>query len=501
MIKNEVGKGAIYVYIQLISSMISGYIFFIILARITTTEIIGIFSLLLALSEIFGNIAILGLPDGMQRFLGKSFLQNNLSNARLFVKLSLVFLSIGITFSLVLVIFLKDWLYILFGIDNNLVMVIGLLVSSYAIYTILYYIIIATLKTKKLPIIITISSAAKVIMAITLVGLGGGVIGLALGYTFFGQILSAVLLGILIMQVFKPSAEKLAKSELKYRNASKDLLKAGVASWIPLLITTLGIDLGTLVLYGAHGPYQSGIYFLTLAILNALTAITYAIFTISLPALSSMEDGRKRFSWHTIRLSSILLLPLTISIFFYPDEIMRFFGNIYVVGSSSLQILLLSTFPIIVSSGIDALVFAYGRYRHAMAINLAINIPRTILYFSLVPIFGMTGAAVAFSLGSVIGLIVSLMVAKSIRMKIYWRSLALVLLIPIVFALVFSTLNVNFIIGIISTIIISYLLLMKLNIVEKSDGLFFIGLMPPKISTWILTISNRLEKVIDWFYG
>ena len=215
MIKNEVGKGAIYVYIQLISSMVSGYIFFIILARITTTEIIGIFSLLLALSEIFGNIAILGLPDGMQRFLGKSFLQNKLSDARVFVKLSLVFLSIGIVSSLVLILSLRDWLYSAFGIDSNLVIVVSLLISSYAIYTVLYYIIIATLKTKKLPIIITISSTAKLIMAITLVSLGGGVIGLALGYTFFGQILSAILLGIIIIKMFQPSVN-LAKSELKY---------------------------------------------------------------------------------------------------------------------------------------------------------------------------------------------------------------------------------------------------------------------------------------------
>jgi O-antigen/teichoic acid export membrane protein len=500
VIKNEVGKGALYVYIQLISSMVSGYIFFIILARITTTEIIGIFSLVLALSEIFGNIAILGLPDGMQRFLGKSFLQNNQSDARIYVKISLVFLSIGIVSSLALVLSLKDWFYTLFGIDNYLMMVVGLLIASYAIFTVLYYIIIATLKTKKLPIIITISSVAKVIMAIILVGLGGGVIGLALGYTFFGQILSAILLGILIMQVFKP-AEKLARSELKFGNASKDLLKAGVASWIPVLITTLGIDLGTLVLYGEHGSYQSGIYFLTLAILNAITAITYAIFTISLPALSSMEDGRKRFSWDTIRLSSILLLPLTISIIFYPDEIMRFFGDIYVAGSSSLQILLSSTFPIIVSSGIDALVFAYGRYRHAMAINFAINIPRTILYFTLVPIFGMTGAAIAFTVGSIIGLIVSLIVAKSITFKIYWKTLALILLTPIVFAMLLSTLNVNFIIGIISTIIISYLILMKLNIILKADILFLIGLLPQNISKKILLLLGRLDKIVDWFYG
>jgi len=500
MIKKEVGRGAIYVYIQLISSMVSGYIFFIILARITTTEIIGVFSLLLALSEIFGNIAILGLPDGMQRFVGKSFLQNNLSDARVFVKVSLAFLSLGIGSSLFLVLFLKDWLHGVFGIDNNLIVVISLLISSYAIFTVLYYIIIATLKTKKLPIIITISSMAKVIMAITLVGLGGGVTGLALGYTFFGQILSAVLLGIVVLQVFRPR-EKLAKSEIKFSSASKDLLKAGVASWIPILITTLGVDLGTLVLYGAHGPYQSGIYFLTLAILNALTGITYAIFTILLPALSSMEDGRKRLSWDTIRLSCILLLPLTISLFFYPDEIMRFFGETYVAGSSSLQILLLSIFPIIVSSGIDALVYAYGRYRPAMAINLAINIPRTILYFTLVPIYGITGAAIAFTIGSIIGLFVSLGVAQTIRMKIYWRSIALIILIPIVIGLVFSTLNVNFIIGIISTIILSYLLSMKLNIILKTDILFFIGLLPEKISKKLLLLLGKFDRITDWFYS
>jgi len=500
MIKNEVGRGAIYVYIQLISSMVSGYIFFIILARITTTEIIGIFSLLLALSEIFGNIAILGLPDGMQRFLGKCFLQNNLTDARKFLKISLIFLSIGIASSLILILVLKDWIYSAFGIDNNLIIVAGLLISSYAIYTVLYYIVISTLKTKKLPLIMTISSTAKVVLAIVLLVLGGGVIGLALGYTFFGQILSAVLLGIVIMQIFKPS-EKLVISELKFKNASKDLLKAGVASWIPLLITTLGIDLGTLVLYGAHGPYQSGIYFLTLAILNALNAIIYAIFTISLPALSSMEDGRKRFSWNSIRMSSMLLLPLIISIFFYPDEIMRFFGDIYVSGSLSLQILLLSTFPIIVSSGIDALVYAYGRYRHAMTINLAINIPRTILYFTLVPIFGMTGAALAFTIGSIIGLVVSLVIAKRITLKIFWKTLAMIILIPIVIGLIFSTLNINFIIGIISTVILSYLLSMKLNIILKSDILFFIGLLPEKMSKKLLLLFGRLDKIVDWFYG
>ena len=99
MIRNEVGKGAIYLYIQLISSMVSGYVFLILLARITTTEIIGTFSLLVSFSEIFANIAIIGLPDSIQKFVGKSFLQNSQEDAKVFVKIAFLFLSVGIIVS------------------------------------------------------------------------------------------------------------------------------------------------------------------------------------------------------------------------------------------------------------------------------------------------------------------------------------------------------------------------------------------------------------------
>ncbi len=116
MIKNEVGRGAIYLYIQLISSMISGYIFLILLARITTTEIIGTFALVVSISEIFANIAIIGMPDVIQRFLGKSFLQNKVADAKVFVKISLIFLSVSIITSCTVILFLRDWLSDVFGI-------------------------------------------------------------------------------------------------------------------------------------------------------------------------------------------------------------------------------------------------------------------------------------------------------------------------------------------------------------------------------------------------
>jgi stage V sporulation protein B len=330
--------------------------------------------------------------------------------------------------------------------------------------------------------------------------MGYGILGLTLGYAFFGQALSSVLLGIFIVKMFK-SAIKSTKPSITISNASKNLLVGGLVTWIPVLITTLGIDLGTVVLYNIYGSHQSGVYFIALAISNALIAIVNSIFTISLPVLSSMRDGRKRFVWKAIRICAIMALPLSSSIIFYSNDIMHLIGPNYEKGSVSLQVLLLSIFPTIVWFGISYLVFSYGQYRYNLIISIASSIPRTILYFTLVPIFGINGVAISYTIGSVIGFIASIIVANRIGMHIYWKPLAITFFLPLSVAFLFSTLNVSYIIGIVSTIIVTYLSLMKLHIIEKADGSFFIELMPNKISKSLITISNKIGKLIDWFYG
>ena len=119
--------------------MISGYFFLILLARITTPDIIGTFSLLVSISEIFANIAIIGLPDSIQKFVGKSLLQDRQGDAKVFIKISFVFLSVGIVASCVLILFVKDWLSSAFGINFGLIIVVDLLITAYA--SMLYYIL------------------------------------------------------------------------------------------------------------------------------------------------------------------------------------------------------------------------------------------------------------------------------------------------------------------------------------------------------------------------
>jgi O-antigen/teichoic acid export membrane protein len=269
-----------------------------------------------------------------------------------------------------------------------------------------------------------------------------------------------------------------------------------MASWIPLLITTVGAQLGTIVVFGSQGANQAGVYFIALTIVNGITGVMYSLFTIGLPALSGMQDGRKRFTWHTIRLSVLISLPFSSSLIFYSKEIMQLIGQDYTQGALSLQILLLSMLPTAILTGVTALAYSYGNYRQVLMIGLATSIPRTMLYFILVPTFTSTGAAISYTTGALIGFILSVIIAKkSIGMLIFWKDLALTLVMPTIVGFIFGNIfHINYIIGIIGTVVISYLVLLLLGVLRRSDVTDSLNMFPFTISNPIIRVINSVEN-------
>jgi O-antigen/teichoic acid export membrane protein len=494
-----IGRGAVYLYLHFLASIISGYIFWILITRFTTTETIGTFALIISLAEIFANIAILGLPDGIQRFLAKSFSEKKLADARALVRISLTLLFVGIIISSAVILIFNGWFLKEFGIDFNLIVIINLILASNAVYLLLYSIVIASLRTQVLPIIIVISSTSKIIVGLIAVSMDTGVWGLALGYTFLGQSLSSLLLGIVIKKILKvPDKDK--KPNINIRNTSTNLMTASLVTWIPNLISIIGLQLGTLVVFGMQGPDQSGVYFIVITLYSGINSILIALYTIALPVLSSMEDGRKRFAWQTIRLSSIVTLPLSSSLIFYAKDIMQFLGPSYTEGSTSFQILLLSVFPNAVAAGVDTLVYSYGHYRSSLAINIAMNVPRTVLYFLLVPHYGSTGAALSYTIGSVVGFILSVAVSRRVPMKFAWNNLLSILAIPMTINFFLAALHITYIIGIPVTIVVSYITLISLKIVSRSDLTYIVQLFPPGVSQLIIKSFKKIEHTISKFH-
>ena len=112
----------------------------------------------------------------------------------------------------------------------------------------------------------------------------------------------------------------------------------------------------------------------------------------------------------------------------------------------------------------------------------------------------MEGAAISYTIGSLIGFLVSIKIAKEIGMRIFWKDLAVILVIPSGLGFLFSSIEIHPLITIFSTIIISYLVFLKLGVLTKSDIQECSTVLPPKISKPLVNLVNNLGKKLNRNY-
>ena len=476
--------------------LLSGYLLWIGLTRIATPEIIGTSSTVISIANIFTTVATIGVPIGVSRFLAKRYSEDLLEEARVFVKSSFILVGFGIMASFATLLVLRDWIFA--DLDENLMIFSILLVASSSFSFLTRSIIIATLKTKLLPKIMVIASSVRIILVIVLVLANFGAIGVVTGYISF-EVLASMVLSFSIYGIYRSRDDKLGEIKLNY--PFKSILSASIPSWIPKLVSILGgSNLGTIVVFGFNGAAQAASYFLANAIFSAISTISAPLFTVAYPALSAMSDGRKRLAWRILKISIILSLPLSASVFFYSDDIVQLLGNDYNDASLYLQIFMITILPNSINTMITQLVYAYGNYRQVMFLGLASSLPRTLLYFILVPFFGATGAVISFLVGSVTGLVASIIVAKKIDMKIDWKSLVFMTTVAFLPAFALSYFKINFVMGIIGTIILSFIIFLKLSIVTKYDIEDTLSVLPASAATPLISIMGRLGRLLNKSY-
>src|SRR5437867_3693818 len=488
--KRTFGRGAAYIYIETIASLISGYLFWIIISKLTTSENIGIITTLFSLGSIVAVVASIGIPTGVQRFIGKSFSDKKLDEAKTLVSVASFLVCMGIAACSITILIAQNWIHNIFDFDLELILIAILFIGSYVLFMLFRSVVVASLKTKLLPIILISSSITKLIVAALLLLIGSGTVGLAIGFTS-NYVLSSILLCIFVMRtIFKSSST--SNLVVRFIAISKSILVSSIVYWIPMLITAIGSQLGTIVVFGSQGASQAGVYFLTLTIVIGITSVMNSLFTIALPTLSGLSDYRKRFAWHAIRFWAIIMLPFSCSLILSSKEVMQLFAQNYISGSSSLEILLLSMHTMTVITSIKSLVYSYGNYRDVLLIGLAVSIPQTLLYFVLVPIYSGAGAAIAYTVGSIIGCLVSLGTARKIGMQILWKELGVIFIVPSTLAYLLGHYQVNFILGIITATALSYVILLKIHIVTSSDVQDLLVILPEGLSIRLSKLVNKL---------
>ena len=310
MSKSAVGRGAAFIYIETVTSMVFGYVFWIVMSKISSTDVIGASSAVISFASIIAVIANIGIPTGIQRFLGKSFSEQLTNDTKKLIESGIILSTLGVALCIIVTLILKVQLDAVFRIDPNLLLIAMVLVGATVYATLFRGIFIASLRTRILVPIMVIGSIVKLVLGIILILIGFGAMGILLSFTI-NQVLVSITLGVLSLIILKQS-NSYFPSEYTIIKASKHILTSSSVYWIPFLVTTIGSQLGTLVVFGTEGSSQAAIFFMALTIVTGIAGVMYSLFTIALPVLSSMKDGRKRFAWQTIRFSMIIALPFVI---------------------------------------------------------------------------------------------------------------------------------------------------------------------------------------------
>lgn len=492
MALGRVLRGSIWLSLSSILANFFGFIYWLLVSPLVSPSTVGKAATILAVETLILSTLSLGVPTGVMRFLGREegrqdpimlgrylysslifVLGLNLASGALFLGLGLariIPLDIESIFfiSILMFIGMNGWPLILLAFFNSI------------------------LKTENVAITQFITSISRILIGVPLVYLGLDFLGIMLGYVIAAGG-SSLILSLLARRQIQKLGAKFSISG----HAIKEVIKAGLATWIPSILALTGQWLGVLGLSGFIGSYETGVYFIAYSIVSGLLAFPMNVVSLMFPIISGMEDGRKRAMGEAVRISSAIMCPLAFMLIAYPALIPSFLGKSYLLASTPIMILAAGFLLAPLVNGYTYYAYALGKYWEVILIGLAGNLPRIILYMLLVGQLAEIGAAISFSLGFVSSLIAIIPLARESGYNLNIEKSIKLLAIPLALCILTIALKLPALLGVMLILALSYVAYTRLRIISKEDlANLATALLSRKALTSLLPYLRPILKVL-----
>ncbi|MCS7108791.1 MAG: oligosaccharide flippase family protein [Sulfolobales archaeon] len=453
-------RGGFWLYAGSIIDNFSGFLYWMLVSTLVGPTAIGIASTISSLSGLILTFLSLGISTGAIRFFGMFYGSDEGDKLNTYFWSTYVFNLLTHVVAGVLLLLLGIGGHEFGGISSYMLIFASFMVIA-GLGTIPSSLITSMLKTEVLFISTVLSILFRFTVGIVLISnYGLGWIGAVIGN------LTQLYVRLAVIN-FYAVKEVPPKLSLSYK-AIADTLIAGMPSWLPTFITSIGSLLGVLSVYVISGALETGYYYVSSAIANVVLMVGTSILSLTFPVLSGMADGRKRALTQVMKVSIALITPPSIYVMIYSWLPLSWLGRDYVNSAPILTTLLISAIPSAITSGVVSLTYAYGKYSLVLAINVVSSFVRMVLYYVLIPYYGGLGSAIASTVGSFAGFLATLYVAKIIGFTLGWRLLAETVAIPLMLGGISFALNVHWLIALAVTTS-SYILYLKLRIVGKDE--------------------------------
>jgi O-antigen/teichoic acid export membrane protein len=453
---NRVFRGSLWLYLSGIASSFLGYVYWLLASSFVPPSTIGDAAAVIGIVSLITSVFSFGAASGATRMLGKAVGHGDQKSVNNYLSSSLVF-SLSVYMVTAVGTFFLGNLFNITRLDIVFTSVLIVLGGWPSILTSFYY---STLRTNIIALASILSAMLRLILGIAFLYIGLGFVGVMAAFIVASIIQDSVL--ILMMK------GKISLTRPGFV-PTREVLRAGIADWIPSLVATAGTWLGILGIYSFSGSQQTGTYYIAFMVASLVYALPTSIFGLMFPVLSGMEDGRKRATNRSIRLALAITVPLAALGLAYPYVPLSLLGSSYVASSVALQVLLIGTLIAPITSGLNSLVYAYGKYRYVTLLGLSMNIPRVVLYAFLVALWGENGVAFSFILGYFFALGAALLISKKIGFTMGWRSSVPLMAIPLIMAPILYIVNIHWVLGVLVMFGVSAVLYTRLGLITRAD--------------------------------
>ena len=406
-------RSSLWLYLGSMVNNLVGFVFWVLLYAIAGAKDIGTASAVISLAYLVSSAVSLGAGVGMSKWLGHCVSRNDkLCEATYFWSaFTYVLLANSLSATILLLISVIGMPLLNYGPSQ-------LLIASYLILAlsadVFMNYFIGIMVTRPYFAAVAASNAAKLAIGLTLVMFGFGWVGIV-----FAFIIQSAVFGVIgIIYVMRRAG---LHGILNIRSLP-DVLKAGIPSWLPNMVTVLGRQLAVIAVYSVWSPEETGHLYIALTIANFVTGFSTSLQSIMLPYLSGLNGTKESALWESLRVGLAFVGPTALAIAGAAREVLSFIKPEYGDAWAALTLALIANLLMVLVMSVMNLSYSFNRFLDVLGIGLSASLTRIALYILLTPVMGSTGAAFSYLVGAAVGLAHSALLAHGRSYSIPWLS-------------------------------------------------------------------------------
>lgn len=500
----KISTGAGLFFVGIVISKLLGYVYRVAVARISVEDY-GLLNLALAIVGVVGIFALLGLNEGVLRYIPFYLGKNDKRRAKGAITSALkISVLLSIFFAALLFIF-SEKIAMLFNTPQLgfIIKILAIIIPLDALRSIFFNVCIGFQKINYFIYSKNITeNLVKVIFTIPFIYIGWGLLGAV--YAYILAILASALLSIYFVKwKILPILGKAKLIEIKGK-----LLDY---SW-PLIFTSLLLYVigwtDTFMIGYFKSVSDVGIYNAALPTAGLLFVIPLTLATIFFPLATQLYSKDKKEAFDNIYRTATKwlfltnLFLLTVFLIFSKEVLVFIFGGNYSAGAFSLAVLSTGYFLSFMSKNSEKVLLVLEKSKLIFFNLIIASVVNVVLNYILIPKYGINGSAVATSISYV--LVGILVLAESYYLtkdhpfeKSYLKIILGVLVSALIFFLIKPYLiNVYLMIISFMVIFVLYLALLLLMKVFEREDVIVISTLQQKTGLRIQFVNKIIKKFL-----